>query len=353
MLSSRPIHYIVWRFTLGGAELIVQQYAKAFGEQQELFAYSIRKPTHEIFDGMQIETAIGEDSNWRCYWMYFQYCRKYRSHVFHLNNPGPIITFLTLIAGVKQPICHLHGTIYWHTTLQKRFRKFFWSLVAWFKVKYLAVSKHGAQMFTQNVLPEQPSIIYNGIQTEAFLARSHRRVTLNKIGYAGRLYEGKNVDLIIRLFAEVAANYPELELHIAGDGPLRPELEKQAAETAYADRIKFLGFISDMPSFYSSIDAFVFLSAYESFGNVLVEALLTGAPVLTSEVPVFKEIYGEEEDFILGDFRDYETVSRNFRDRLANYSQLAEKGYAMIETIQDQFSIEKHLSQVKRIYEHY
>jgi len=38
---------------------------------------------------------------------------------------------------------------------------------------------------------------------------------------------------------------------------------------------------------------------------------------------------------------------------LNNYSTLAEKGYAMIETIQEQFSIEKHLSQVKKVYEHY
>lgn len=353
MRDSRPIHHIVWRFTMGGAELTVQHYARAFGNEQELFAYSIRRPTHDIFDGLRIKTAVGEDSNWKCYWKYYQYCRKYKSHIFHFHNAGPIITFLTLLAGVKNPIYHIHGTIYWHSDFQKKHQKFFWNVVSWFKVNYLAVSRHAAHIFTRDVISEEPNILYNGINTEPFLAKSHRRVQLKRIGYAGRLYDGKNVDIVIRLFEEVAEAYPELELHIAGDGPLRGALEEQASQTAFADRIKFLGFISDMPSFYSSIDAFIFLSAYESFGNVLAEALLTGTPVLTSDVPVFKEIYGEEEDFILGDFRDYESVSKNFRDRLANYSTLAEKAYAMIETIQEQFSIEKHLSQVKKVYEHY
>lgn len=353
MTVSRPIHHIVWRFTMGGAELTVQHYAKAFGQEQELFAYSIRKPTHDIFAGLQIKTAIGEDSNWRCYWKYYQYCRKYKDHVFHFHNAGPIITFLTLLAGVKNPIYHIHGTIYWQSDFQKKYLKFFWRMVSWFRVNYVAVSRHAAQIFTREVLPEKPSIIYNGIQTTPFLAKSHRRVQLRRIGFAGRLYEGKNVDLVIRLFEEVANTYPDLELLIAGDGTLRAALEQQAAQTAYVDRIKFLGFIQDMPSFYASLDAFIFLSAYESFGNVLAEALLTGLPVLTSDVPVFREIYGEEKAFILGDFRDYETILANFKDRLANYSSLAAKGHAMIETIQKKFSIEKHLSQVKEVYEHY
>lgn len=353
MSVSKPIHHIVWRFTMGGAELTVQHYARAFGQEQELFAYSIRRPTHDIFKDLRIQTAVGDDSNWKCYWKYYQYCRKYKNHVFHFHNAGPVIAFLTLLAGVKNPIYHIHGTIYWDSDFQKKYLKFFWRMVSWFKVNYIAVSRHAAQIFTREVLPEKPNIIYNGIQTQPFLAKSHQRVQLQRIGYAGRLYEGKNVELVIRLFAEVADTYPELELHIAGDGPLRAALEQQAAQTGYADRIRFLGFIHDMPAFYASIDAFVFLSAYESFGNVLAEALLTGLPVLTSDVPVFQEIYGQEKDFILGDFRNYDTLSKNFKDKLANYDRLAAKGYAMIETIQEQFSIEKHLSQVKKVYEHY
>lgn len=353
MLATRPIHHIVWRFTMGGAELTVRHYAKAFGQEQELFAYSIRKPTHDIFDGLRITTAVGADSNWKCYWKYYQYCRKYKDHVFHFHNAGPIITFLTLLAGVKNPIYHIHGTIYWHSNFQKRYQKLFWNIVSRFRVNYLAVSRHAANIFTRDVMSEEPAILYNGINAGAYLAKSHRRVQLKRIGYAGRLYHGKNVDLVIRLFAEVAGTYPDLELHIAGDGPLRKALEAQAIETGFAERIKFHGFVQDMPSFYASLDAFIFLSAYESFGNVLAEALLTGAPVLTSDVPVFKEIYGEEENFVLGDFQDYATISANFQDRLRNYSSLAEKGYAMIETIQEQFSIEKHLTQIKKVYEHY
>lgn len=87
--------------------------------------------------------------------------------------------------------------------------------------------------------------------------------------------------------------------------------------------------------FYFLIDVFIFLSVYEFFGNVLVEVLFIGVFVLISEVFVFKEIYGEEKDFVLGDFRDYKMIFENFKDCLINYLVLVEKGYVMIEIIQE------------------
>ncbi|MEZ5044598.1 MAG: glycosyltransferase family 4 protein [Saprospiraceae bacterium] len=351
--ASPSIHYIVWRFTLGGAELSIQHYAKSFGFDRSLYAYSLRKPNRDIFAGMPIKTDEGADSNWQCYLKYFNYCRRYRQQIFHLHNAGPVIALLTVLAGVKNPIYHIHGTIYWHNAKQKIYLRMVWFLVSLFKMTFVAVSNHAADIFQRDAINKRPLVIFNGVATEPFLEKRHQRKSPKRLGYAGRLFTGKNVDLVIRLFEEVADTYPELELHIAGDGTLRPELEAQAKQSPYKERIKFLGFVQDMPSFYASIDLFIFLSAYESFGNVLAEALLTGLPVLTSAVPVFKEIYGEEADFLLGDYRNYEQISQKFKIALAKFPVLAEKGFAMSEAMEAQFSIEKHLCQIKQLYANY
>ncbi len=338
---------------MGGAELSVRHYAKQFGPKWPLFAYSLRKATHQIFEGLPIQTTEGENGNWQCYIKYFRYCLNNRKDIFHLHNAGPIIAFITVLAGVKNPIYHIHGTIYWHNTKQKIYLKFVWFLLRFFRLTYVGVSEHSAKIFTRDAIKRDPLIIYNGLETRPFQNKLHKRTTIKKIGYAGRLFKGKNVDLVIRLFEEVAAEYPEMELHIAGDGALRSELEEQAQQGGYADRIKFLGFINDMPSFYADMDAFVFLSAYESFGNVLAEALLTGCPVLTSDIPVFKEIYGEDSDFLLGDYRNYEQITQNFKAALANYSRLADQAYALSDEMRERFSIEKHLCQIEQLYENY
>jgi glycosyltransferase involved in cell wall biosynthesis len=188
---------------------------------------------------------------------------------------------------------------------------------------------------------------------EKFSAVRHRRSELRRIGYAGRLWDGKNVDLVLRLFDEIAASNPALELHLAGDGPLRPELEAQAARSPHASRIKFHGYVSDVPAFYADMDLFVFLSAYESFGNVIAEALVTGLPPLTSNVPVFSEIFGKDSEFMLGDPADYETLKQRFLQAVSNFPRLAAKAWEISPDVEAQCSLQNHLHQIEKIYEKY
>ena len=170
------------------------------------------------------------------------------------------------------------------------------------------------------------------------------------MAYIGRLHPGKNVELVLRLFEAVAGDMPELELHIAGDGMLRAPLEIQARNSPYGDRIVFHGWVSDMAAFYQSVDLFVFLSAFESFGNVLIEALLTGLPILTSNVPVFNEIHGGETAFLLGDPEPYDAVEQKFRRAIAGFPLLAQRAYALGGQLGERFSMQRHLDAVEHVY---
>jgi glycosyltransferase involved in cell wall biosynthesis len=104
-----------------------------------------------------------------------------------------------------------------------------------------------------------------------------------------RLVERMGIDLLIRAAAEV----PELQVVIGGDGPLRAELEALAASLKVP--AKFLGYIrdEDLPALYRSADLFVLPTrALEGFGLVAIEAMACGTPAMGTPVGAIPEVLG-------------------------------------------------------------
>ena len=101
--------------------------------------------------------------------------------------------------------------------------------------------------------------------------------------FCAKLQPWKGPGDLLEAFAR--ANLPNLHLVFAGEGPLKPELERQAKDLGVSGRVRFLGFVnqSQLPSVYSAADLFVLPSLYEPFGLVINEAMLCGCPVAISD----------------------------------------------------------------------
>ena len=106
----------------------------------------------------------------------------------------------------------------------------------------------------------------------------------------GRLGREKNVELTLAAFARV--RLPQARLVIVGDGPHRPELERQACELGIAQRTTFAREFARaaLPDAYASADVFVFSSRSETQGLVLVEALAAGTPIVALDTPQTREV---------------------------------------------------------------
>lgn len=100
----------------------------------------------------------------------------------------------------------------------------------------------------------------------------------------GSLKRQKNHTLLMRAFAGMS-ELPQSHLLILGEGPLRVELEQLSLQLGVASRVIFAGFHSDPTPFYQTADLFVLSSDYEGFGNVIVEAMACGLPVLCTDCP--------------------------------------------------------------------
>lgn len=122
----------------------------------------------------------------------------------------------------------------------------------------------------------------------------------------GRLAPEKNHALLINAFSEIASKYPQYTLKIYGVGPLEHSLKKQIAELGLTDRVFLMGSKKRVMFEVQQSDIFVLSSNFEGFPNVLIEAMASGMPVISSDFPtgVARQLIKEGENgylFAVGD----------------------------------------------------
>ncbi|MDB4100244.1 glycosyltransferase [Amylibacter sp.] len=99
----------------------------------------------------------------------------------------------------------------------------------------------------------------------------------------GSMKSVKNHPLLLSAFARL--DRPDARLMFVGDGNGREALLSLARDLDVADRVIFAGFYPDPTPFYNTSDLFVLSSNYEGFGNVIVEAMACGTPVVSTDCP--------------------------------------------------------------------
>lgn len=106
---------------------------------------------------------------------------------------------------------------------------------------------------------------------------------LTKIVACGRLISLKGFDLIVEAIAQLKD--PSLELTFLGDGPEKVPLKALAKRRGVEDQIKFAGFVTNPADYFRKAHLFILSSYYEGFGNVIVEAMGAGCPVIATDCP--------------------------------------------------------------------
>lgn len=94
----------------------------------------------------------------------------------------------------------------------------------------------------------------------------------------GRLHRNKGFDTALAALAQM----PEAYLWIAGEGPERAALARQAQELGVPGRVRFLGWRDDVPALLAAADIFLCSSRHEPLGNMVIEAWAHGTPVVAA-----------------------------------------------------------------------
>jgi len=159
----------------------------------------------------------------------------------------------------------------------------------------VAISQRGAQEITRYyaVPPSRLSVVYNGVDLERFHPRlrvQHREMARREAGvplaaftalFVGSGFERKGLATAIRGFARVGD--AAARLLVVGRGDVAP-YQRLADELGIGQRVVWLGARPDIERWYAAADVLTLPTRYEPFGNVHLEALASGLPVVTSVV---------------------------------------------------------------------
>lgn len=299
---------------IGGVEQVVEHLAqglveRGFPVEVVVTDPSSRSVTVELRDGVVIRRfpTLARDSTYfvsprLARWLY-QHARQYE--LIHLHNYHTMTFPAAGVAAARSrvPIVvspYFHGT--GHTSFRRLLHVAYRPLATRLLRAADAViaGSHAEQSRLEEAVPGLGvHVVPLGIEIDvgqpAILpdpfARPFRRLVLS----VGRLSPYKRVDRIVRAMSFVD---PDTALIVIGDGPAAQDIRLEVQRLGLGDRVSMLGRVSDaeLSGWYRRADAFVTLSAEESFGLTVLEAASCGAPVVASDIPAHREVSGYVSD---------------------------------------------------------
>jgi len=218
------------------------------------------------------------------------------------------------------------------------------------RVPFEAISESTADDLAARGIPRASvEVIYPGIDTVAYTPDPTGRSPSPVFAYLGRLKKYKGVHLVIRAFATIAASVPSAVLEIAGAGDYRRELEGLARSLDLAERVRFLGRISeqDKLALLRRSWALVFASPKEGWGITNLEAAACATPVVASNSPGIRESVRDGETGYLVPHGDVAAMGAAMR-RIAESSDLVASLGADARRFAETFTWERAASETER-----
>lgn len=168
---------------------------------------------------------------------------------------------------------------------------------------WLVVQTQSIKEYFPKSIQKKTSIIYNPVNNSVFNLPSlqGRAGERPRIISVGRLYPQKNQAMMIRAFAKVADEFPDWQLVIYGEGPLRAELESLVSGFKLQDRVLLPGRTEHVVEELRKSKIFCMSSDYEGMSNAMIEAICVGLPVISTKVSGTNELIKDKETGCLVD----------------------------------------------------
>jgi glycosyltransferase involved in cell wall biosynthesis len=220
-------------------------------------------------------------------------------------------------------------------------------------------------------IEDRIEIIPNGVDIERFRApkeefeRQAIRQALNIphdapiVLYVGIIHPRKGIDFLLETWKHLAHRLPKAHLVLAGPrddlhheefSGYRDKLNHLVGASGAADRIHFVGRVSNVEDYFRAADVFVFASSLEGMGNVLLEAMASEVPVVTTPfVGLPAELGAPGQDYLLAERKPEamaHAVEQALHDKLAQ-NVLGQRGRLWVI---NELSVEKSLDRYTDLY---
>lgn len=298
--SVPDIALFIPSFTGGGAERVMVLLANGFAQRGlavQLVVLSEKGPYRELLDpAVELIVLPGRRMAFAPLTL-ARYLRQHKPPVLlaTLNYANVAAVFAKKLAGVSTRVWlkqanHLSTTLALSKGAKARLLSL---LIGWAYRRadgVVAVSGNVAEDLMVNWGLEHVSVIHNPAYDPEHAVLAAQPVEYPASGWeaypeiiaVGRLVPQKDYPTLLRAFREVVREKGQARLVILGEGALLPELKSQAKALGIEEYVWFAGFVENPFAYIKRASVFALCSVSEGFGNVLVEAMGLGVPVVST-----------------------------------------------------------------------
>jgi glycosyltransferase involved in cell wall biosynthesis len=301
-LVGKKVAIFMQSLTVGGSERATLNLVKGLVQQGVLVDILLADRSGELLSELPPQVTVVDLHGKRVLFSLFPLVRYLRSHrpvILHsiLTHASLIAVWAALLARVHTPvIVSQHNMLSLSLASEPSIRNRWIKRLARLFFRYadaaICVSRGVAEDFiaTTRMPPRKVHVIYNAVvpadvQELGRQALSHPWFThqdLPVILAVGRLAPQKDYPTLLRAFAAVCQKKPA-RLLILGEGVERPHLEMLARQLGLAGQVQMPGIVQNPFAYMAQAQLLVLSSKWEGFGNVLVEALACGTPVVSTD----------------------------------------------------------------------
>lgn len=214
------------------------------------------------------------------------------------------------------------------------------------KLDRVVVLTHTDEQIYRQKLHLSPAVIYNPL-TLAPQGRSNPNA--QKFLAVGRLSpRTKGFDILIKGFALFAQHNKNWTLDIVGEGPEEILLRKLIADNGLEERVKLHPFTKEIQTYYAAASVYILSSRWEGLPLVLIEAMSHGLPIISSDIPVSRELLGSATNALLFKSEDEHDLAEKMvlMSESKELSRMGEESVARSK----QFEVEKTVAQWEELF---
>jgi len=226
---------------------------------------------------------------------------------------------------------------------------------------FLAISHYARErMIGLGCPPAKVRVHRMGVDCTRFAERPERTDDgPARILSVGRLVEKKGIEFALRAVAELKRRGVACDYRVVGDGPLRAELNALVSELDVRDRVQLLGGQTQdrVAELLRETDIFLAPSVTAANGDeegipvVLMEALATGLPVVTSRHGAIPELVEHDKCGLLADERDVETLAEHLATLIADPGCQRTMGQAGRARVEQEFNLARLNAELERSFQ--
>ncbi|MBQ7001963.1 MAG: glycosyltransferase [Oscillospiraceae bacterium] len=230
--------------------------------------------------------------------------------VFREEKPDVVHTHLDVIkyavaaaklAGVKRCVHTVHSVA--HKEAEGRAQKIINSVyykLGWSVPVALSPEVQETIVAFYGLNRQNVPVIYNGADLSRCLPKEQYSLSEPiQILHVGRFDVPKNHAGLLKAFQMLRKKNPACQLHLVGDGELRPQIEQLTRELDLLDSVVFHGMQAQVQPYLQAADIFVLPSLYEGIPMTIIEAMGTGLPIVASEVGGIPDLVHNGETALL------------------------------------------------------